>query len=184
MTREAQPGEEPTMTERESENRYSRGCVRSLVGCLVVAVVAMTVAAILVYVNFDRIAESEFVRGLREKVEESGEAFSDMLALREAVRARFEARDVGIRWHHSGGKRYLVVNLLNPVVPGGEGADRQEYARSVALFTTEQTADIEGFEAITVVLARSTRVGVTVNTTQSYMFPVSELLAPKDEGAP
>lgn len=171
---------------RESSETKGCGCLRiAATGCAFVLAV-LVIGAGLVFLNLDRIRESEIFQKVASKVESGKEAVVELAALRGAVLEAFPAEHVSIRIRlgNRGSGSRLTLELVNPSLAAqGEGGWETK-AEEIARFVHDQYAGIDSVEEIQIVFVSEAGTGALVHRQESFAFRTSELRGADVEAPP
>jgi hypothetical protein len=141
-----------------------------------VLILLLLLAAGLVFLNLDRIRETELFQKIAGTVEAGKETVQEMVSLRTELQEIYPAE--GISFQIQLGNRQqgdrLSLEFRNPAFLE-EGDDREATAREIARFVRDRYSRIDDIAVIQVVFASETGLGALVTHEESYSFEVAEL---------
>jgi len=147
------------------------------IGCLIVIGLAM-VAALLVWLNWGSIQQTELYRSMGEMAGEIEQLLELRASLREDYPADSIELHVGRMSSSTGVTHSLDVTLVNPdsALPEASGGE-ENLAREIALAVASRYPEVGQFGFVRVSFARRKKIGITFNQTTDYPFPTADLLA-------
>jgi len=147
------------------------------IGCLIVLGLAM-VAALLVWLNWGSIQQTELYRSMGEMAGELDQLAQVRASLLEDYPADSIELHVGRQSSSKGVTHSLTVSLVNPDSALQEASGGEEnLAREIALAVAGRYPEVGEYDVVRVSFVRRKKVGITFNRTTNYPFPTADLLA-------
>lgn len=160
---------------QRSVEKKGSGCLRWVATGCGVMILLLLLGAGLVFLNLDRIRDTELFQKISSTVEAGKETVQEMVSLRKELQEIYPAEEISFQINLGdprGGR--LGVVLRNPAFLEEED-DREAKAREIARFVRNRYSRIEDIAVIQVVFASEAGMGALVTREESYSFETAEL---------